>query len=138
MELGHIFQLGTRYSEMMNGKFTDKDGKEQLYYMGCYGIGVSRTVATIYENSAIQDENGKVVGISLPKEIAPYQVQIIPKIENEETQLINLQKRYRKGEIKEEDLTEEQVKKLCDLYDKQIENLQKSNSIRKENILKFI
>ena len=45
MELGHIFQLGTRYSEMMNGKYTDKEGKESLYYMGCYGIGVSRTLA---------------------------------------------------------------------------------------------
>ena len=65
-------------------------------------------------------------------------IEYVTKIENEETQLINLQKRYRKGEIKEEDLTKEQVKKLCDLYDKLIENLQKSNSIRKENILKFI
>lgn len=65
-------------------------------------------------------------------------IEYVTKIQNEETQLINLQKRYREGEIKEEDLTEEQVKKLCDLYDKQIENLRKSNSIRKENILKFI
>ena len=86
IELGHIFQLGTRYSEMMKANYITKEGKTQNYYMGCYGIGVSRTVATIYENSAIQDENGKVVGISLPKEIAPYQVQIIPKIENEEKQ----------------------------------------------------
>lgn len=84
IELGHIFQLGTRYSEMMGANYITKEGKTQNYYMGCYGIGVSRTVATIYENSAIQDENGKVVGISLPKEIAPYQVQIIPKVENEE------------------------------------------------------
>lgn len=84
IELGHIFQLGTRYSEMMGANYITKEGKTQNYYMGCYGIGVSRTVATIYENSAIQDENGKVVGISLPKEIAPYQVQIIPKMENEE------------------------------------------------------
>lgn len=86
IELGHIFQLGTRYSEMMGANYITKEGKTQNYYMGCYGIGVSRTVATIYENSAIQDENGKVVGISLPKEIAPYQVQIIPKVENEEKQ----------------------------------------------------
>jgi len=60
MELGHIFQLGTRYSEMMNGKFTDKDGKEQLYYMGCYGIGVSRTVAALYEQCLLNDPNGEL------------------------------------------------------------------------------
>ena len=69
---------------MMGANYITKEGKTQNYYMGCYGIGVSRTVATIYENSAIQDENGQVVGISLPKEIAPYQVQIIPNVENEE------------------------------------------------------
>ena len=84
MELGHIFQLGTRYSEMMNGKYTDKDGKEALYYMGCYGIGVSRLVAAIYENSVIKDENGNVTGISLPEQVAPYKIQIIPKLDNEE------------------------------------------------------
>ena len=55
MELGHIFQLGTRYSEMMNGKYINKDGKESLYYMGCYGIGVSRTVAALYEYCLIND-----------------------------------------------------------------------------------
>lgn len=84
IELGHIFQLGTRYSEMMDANYTTKEGKAQNYYMGCYGIGVSRTVATIYENSAIKDETGKVVGISLPSEIAPYKLQIIPKMENDE------------------------------------------------------
>ncbi|MBO5478505.1 MAG: hypothetical protein J6A04_02160 [Clostridia bacterium] len=84
IELGHIFQLGTRYSEMMNASYTTKEGNMQNYYMGCYGIGVSRTVATIYENSAIKDETGKVVGISLPTKVAPYVLQIIPKIENEE------------------------------------------------------
>ena len=83
IEVGHIFQLGTKYSDSMNITYTDKDGKQKPYYMGCYGIGVSRLVATIYENSVIKDENGKVVGISLPKQIAPYKVQIIPKIENE-------------------------------------------------------
>lgn len=83
IELGHIFQLGTRYSEMMNANYTNKEGKLQNYYMGCYGIGVSRTVATIYENSIIKKEN-KIDGIALPLEIAPYKVQIIAKIENEE------------------------------------------------------
>lgn len=84
MELGHIFQLGTRYSEMMNGKYTDKDGKEALYYMGCYGIGVSRTVAALYEQCLINDPKWGPCGFSLPETIAPYKVQIIPKIDNKE------------------------------------------------------
>lgn len=84
IELGHIFQIGTTYSESMNAKFIDKDGKEKPYYMGCYGIGVSRLVAALYERMVIKDENGIVTGISLSKEIAPYFIQIIPKIENEE------------------------------------------------------
>lgn len=84
MELGHIFQLGTRYSEMMNGKFTDKEGKEQLYYMGCYGIGVSRTLAALYEQSLINDPKWGPCGFVLPEEIAPYKVQIVPKMDNEE------------------------------------------------------
>lgn len=84
IEIGHIFQLGTRYSESMDATFIDNDGKQKPYYMGCYGIGVSRLVAAIYENSIIKDENGKVVGISLPKSVAPYTVQIIPKLDNQE------------------------------------------------------
>ncbi len=84
MELGHIFQLGTRYSEMMNGKFTDKEGKEQLYYMGCYGIGVSRTVAALYEQCLINDPKWGACGFSLPEQIAPYKVQIVPKMDSEE------------------------------------------------------
>ena len=84
MELGHIFQLGTRYSEMMNGKYINKDGKESLYYMGCYGIGVSRTVAALYEYCLINDEKWGPCGFVLPENIAPYKVQIIPKVENEE------------------------------------------------------
>lgn len=82
IELGHIFQLGTRYSEMMKGSYINKDGKSMPYYMGCYGIGVSRTVAAIYEASVIKYEN-EVKGIVLPNEIAPYKLQIIPKVENE-------------------------------------------------------
>ena len=84
MELGHIFQLGTRYSEMMNGKYTDKDGKEALYYMGCYGIGVSRTLAALYEECLIKDKNEKPCGFYLPENIAPFKVQIIPKMDDEE------------------------------------------------------
>ena len=84
IELGHIFQLGTRYSEIMNANFIDQDGKEKPYYMGCYGIGVSRALAAIYEASALKDAEGKVNGIALPINLAPYKIQIVPKIENEE------------------------------------------------------
>ncbi len=84
MELGHIFQLGTRYSEMMNGKFINQEGKESLYYMGCYGIGVSRTLAALYEKSVIYDEKWGYCGFVLPKSIAPYSVQIVPKMDNED------------------------------------------------------
>ena len=84
MELGHIFQLGTRYSEMMNGKFTNQEGKESLYYMGCYGIGVSRTLAALYEQSIIIDEKWGPCGFALPETVAPYKIQIVPKMDNEE------------------------------------------------------
>ena len=84
MELGHIFQLSTRYSEMMDGKYINKDGKEAYYYMGCYGIGVSRTLAALYENNLIDDSKWGPCGFVLPESVAPYKVQIIPKMENEE------------------------------------------------------
>lgn len=84
MELGHIFQLGTRYSEMMNGKYISQEGKETPYYMGCYGIGVSRTLAAVYEQALINDEKWGPCGFALPKSVAPYMVQIVPKMENEE------------------------------------------------------
>ena len=84
MELGHIFQLGTKYSETMNGYFTDQEGKQAPYYMGCYGIGVSRTLAALYEQNLIQDKNGKPCGFVLPKVLAPYVIQIVPKVENKE------------------------------------------------------
>ena len=90
MELGHIFQLGTRYSEMMNGKYINQEGKESPYYMGCYGIGVSRTLAAVYEQALIKDEKWGPCGFALPKSIAPYMVQIVPKMENEEK--VNLAK----------------------------------------------
>lgn len=63
--------------------------------------------------------------------------EYIKNIENEETRLIKLQQKYRAGEIKEKQLTEIQIKSLCDLYDEQIEKLQKSNEIRKQRILQY-
>ncbi len=84
MELGHIFQLGTRYSEMMNGKYIDQEGKENLYYMGCYGIGVSRTLAALYENCLLKDKFQNPCGFYLPKSVTPYLIQIVPKMEDEQ------------------------------------------------------
>ena len=84
MELGHIFQLGTRYSEMMNGKYISQEGKEEFYYMGCYGIGVSRTVAALYEQCLINDEKWGPCGFVLPMSVAPFKLQIVPKMENQE------------------------------------------------------
>ena len=84
MELGHIFQLGTKYSETMNGYFADSEGKQSPYYMGCYGIGVSRTVAALYEKNIIKDKDGMPCGFVLPRTVAPYAIQIIPKVESEE------------------------------------------------------
>ena len=64
-------------------------------------------------------------------------MESIKNIEDEETKLLKLQKQYRSGEIKEEELSQEQVKSLCDLYDRQIANLKKSNEIRKQKLLEY-
>jgi prolyl-tRNA synthetase len=72
IEVGHIFKLGTKYSEAMNATFLDKDGKEQFMVMGCYGIGVGRTVAAAIEQG--HDENGMI----LPLAIAPFEVEVLP------------------------------------------------------------
>lgn len=64
-------------------------------------------------------------------------VKSLKNIENEETKLLKLQKKYRNGEIKEQELTEEQTNSLCLLYDKQIAELKKSNEIRKQKLLKY-
>jgi len=72
IEAGNIFDLGTKYSDVFNIRFTDKDGTAKTPVMGCYGIGVSRLMGTIVE--AHHDEKG----ILWPKSVAPYQVVIIP------------------------------------------------------------
>ena len=64
-------------------------------------------------------------------------MESIKNIEDEETKLLKLQKQYRAGELKEEELTKEQVNSLCALYDKQIANLRKSNAIRKQKLLEY-
>ncbi len=82
VELGNNFQLGTRYAEKMNLFFQDEDGKNKPYYMGCYGIGLGRIIATIIENNVLKDGDN-IKGFSLPLNIAPYKAQIIYKDENE-------------------------------------------------------
>jgi len=72
IEVGHTFKLGTKYSKAMNATFLDSEGKERYFIMGCYGIGVSRIVAAVIEQS--HDENG----IIWPKNLAPFQVIILP------------------------------------------------------------
>jgi len=72
IEGGHIFILGTHYSEKMHATFLDADGKAKPFVMGCYGIGVSRLMATAVEQH--HDENG----IRWPMSIAPYQVIVTP------------------------------------------------------------
>jgi len=72
IELGHIFQLGRYYTDLMKGTdFVDSAGREKAYYMGCYGIGLGRTMAAIVENS--HDDKG----IIWPKVITPYQIHLI-------------------------------------------------------------
>lgn len=71
IEAGHIFQLGTKYSEAMNANFLDENGKAQPFIMGCYGIGVSRLVAAVIEQN--HDEKGCI----WTKETAPFMVDII-------------------------------------------------------------
>ncbi|MCB1615274.1 MAG: proline--tRNA ligase [Pseudomonadales bacterium] len=72
IEVGHIFQLGTKYSEAMNASVLNEEGREQIMTMGCYGIGVSRVVAAAIEQN--HDEKG----IIWPENIAPFQLALIP------------------------------------------------------------
>ncbi|MFA0753097.1 MAG: hypothetical protein IMHGJWDQ_000868 [Candidatus Fervidibacter sp.] len=76
IEVGHIFKLGTRYSEPMKATFVDEDGKEKLMLMGCYGIGISRILSTVAETSHDDD------GIIFPISVAPFEAWVLP-IENE-------------------------------------------------------
>ena len=79
IEAGHIFQLGTKYSQAMGATFTDEQGKEKPLVMGCYGVGVSRLAQSAVEQSYDKD------GIIWPVAIAPYEVIIvIPNMSDEE------------------------------------------------------
>ena len=72
IEVSQVFQLGTKYSEAMGATFADENGEEKPFLMGCYGVGVSRTLAASVEQH--NDENG----IVWPVSIAPYEVAVIP------------------------------------------------------------
>jgi prolyl-tRNA synthetase len=102
IEVGHIFQLGTKYSEAMNAVVLGEDGKSHVMPMGCYGIGVSRIVAAAIEQN--HDENG----ICWPEPLAPFQVAILP---------MNAAKSYRVREAAEQlyaELSEAGVEVLLD------------------------
>lgn len=84
VELGHTFQLSTKYSETMNLYYKDDKGSDKPYYMACYGLGIDRIIATIIENNIIK-EDGKIKGFVLPYNIAPYKVQIVYSENNKDT-----------------------------------------------------
>ena len=87
VEVGHIFQLGTKYSQAMNAVVLGEDGKSHVMPMGCYGIGVSRIVAAAIEQN--HDDNG----ICWPEPLAPFQVALLP---------MNAKKSHRVREAAEE------------------------------------
>jgi len=72
IEVGQVFKLGTKYSKALKATYVDENGTEKLIVMGCYGIGVSRTMAAAIEQNYDQD------GIIWPMAIAPYHVIVVP------------------------------------------------------------
>lgn len=92
IEVGQVFKLGTKYSETMNATFLDENGKAKPLIMGCYGIGVSRTLSAVIEQ--YHDDKG----IIWPKAIAPYDVHLIAVNPKKEVQKELAEKLY--GELK--------------------------------------
>lgn len=88
IEVGHIFKLGTEYTEALNCVYLDENGKENPMVMGCYGIGVNRTMAAVIEQN--NDENG----IIWPMSIAPYHVIVIPVNTKNDSQMELAEKIY--------------------------------------------
>jgi prolyl-tRNA synthetase len=89
IEVGHVFKLGTKYSKAMGAVFLDEEGLEKPIVMGCYGIGVGRTVAAAIEQN--HDENG----IIFPIPLAPYEVVILPLQMHEQEVVTASEKMYR-------------------------------------------
>jgi len=88
IEVGNIFQLGTKYSEPMSATYTDENGIDKPFIMGCYGIGVTRTAAAAIER--YHDD----FGIVWPIEIAPYHVDVVPVNSEDSEQMEIAQKIY--------------------------------------------
>ncbi|MCL2559807.1 MAG: proline--tRNA ligase [Turicibacter sp.] len=88
IELGHVFKLGTKYSESMGGFFLDENGEQKPYIMGCYGIGVSRIMMAALEQR--NDENG----IVWSKSLAPFDLHVIPVDVNNTEQLAAAEQVY--------------------------------------------
>lgn len=88
IEVGHIFKLGTKYSEALGLKYLDESGKQQTVIMGCYGIGVTRCLAAAVEQ--LHDDNG----IIWPVSIAPYQAIVVPANYKSEEQMAAAEKLY--------------------------------------------
>ena len=87
----------------------------------------------LYQSESISNDND----LGLKSIQSKAFIENIRNTENEETILLKLQKQYRSGEIKEEELTKEQIDMLCVLYDKQIELLRRTNKIRKEKLIEY-
>lgn len=81
IEIGHVFKLGTKYSETLQATYLDSDGKGKPFIMGCYGIGVSRLM------SAIAEQHHDDRGLVWPSMVAPFQVHIIPISMNDHSQI---------------------------------------------------
>ena len=88
IEVGHIFKLGTKYSNALNCIYLDENGKEKPMVMGCYGIGINRTMAAIIEQNHDKD------GIIWPVSVAPYHVIVIPVNYAQEDQMKASEKIY--------------------------------------------
>jgi prolyl-tRNA synthetase len=88
IEVGHVFKLGTKYSEKLNATFLDVDGSRKPSVMGCYGIGVTRTLQAIIEQCNDKD------GVKWPLSVAPYQVCITPLAVAPESQAMQLAERF--------------------------------------------
>jgi prolyl-tRNA synthetase len=84
IEVGHVFKLGTKYSKSLNALFLDEAGQQQLAVMGCYGIGITRTLQAVIEQSNDKD------GIIWPISVAPYAVCITPLAVAPDTQVMQL------------------------------------------------
>ena len=88
IEVGHVFKLGTKYSEKLNSSFLDVDGQRKPCVMGCYGIGVTRTLQAVIEQGNDKD------GVIWPLSVAPYQVCITPLSVAPESEAMKLAEKF--------------------------------------------